>query len=76
MEEVVEAEVVNDHLFDDELHETYVFNGVRHIFPKREYVDINTHKWTTKYNDLLKRCRDAEGKINYLRNKFDTTNTS
>jgi len=43
-EEVIKVEVANNHLFNDELHKTYVFNGGCHIVPKREYVGINTHE--------------------------------
>ena len=66
VDEVVEAEVVNNQLFDDTLHETYVFEGVRHITPQKEYVGTNTREWNERYNELLKRCRDVERKNRLL----------
>ena len=80
-EEVLEAEVVNYPLFNEEEHEQYLFDGVRHISPKKYYVKINTREWATKYNDLLQRCRDSETKnkllkkqVRYYRNKLEDIN--
>ena len=61
-DEVVEAGIVNEEMFDETPHESYLFEGVRHITPQKEYVGTNTRKWNEKYNDLLKRCRNAEQK--------------
>ena len=78
---MLEAEVVNYPLFNEEEHEQYLFDGVRHISPKKDYVKVNTREWATKYNDLLQRCRDSETKnkllkkqVRYYRNKLEDIN--
>ena len=60
-----------DHdFFPPDTHDSYIINGVRHIFPKRKHINVHTKEWTAKYNALLTKCKEYEKK--YLLEKRKT----
>ena len=58
-----------------------MLNGVKHVFSKREYIDVNKSELVEKYNRLLTKCYELESQLKlqkkvtrHYRNKLENIN--
>ena len=65
-----EAEEGDNVLFGKELHNSYMLNDTRNVFPKYEYNNIHTQELITKYNQVLKRCKHYVREYVYNKNEI------